>query len=97
MKKLRTWDPVIVISGKYKGTVSTIQKFVDDDHAIVKDVNLVKRATKGKGFLKKTMPIHVSNIMYYVEEKKQATRIKAATDKKWKKTRETVKFKLVIK
>jgi large subunit ribosomal protein L24 len=97
MKKLRAWDPVIVISGKYKGTVSTIQKFVDDSRAIVKGVNEVKRATKGKGFIKKLMPIHVSNIMYYAEEKKQATRIKTVADKKWKKTREAVKFKLTIK
>lgn len=97
MKKLRAWDPVIVISGKYKGTISVIQKFVDDSRVIVKGVNEVKRATKGKGFLKKTMPIHISNIMYYVEDKKQATRIKTITDKKWKKTREAVKFKLIIK
>jgi large subunit ribosomal protein L24 len=97
MKKLRAWDPVVVISGKYKGTVSTIQKFVDDTRVIVKGVNEVKRATKGKGFIKKLLPIHVSNIMYYVEEKKQATRIKTVTDKKWKKTRESVKFKTAIK
>ncbi len=97
MKKLRAWDSVIVISGKYKGTISTITKFVDDSRVIVKGVNEVKRATKGKGFLKKTMPIHVSNIMYYVEDKKQATRVKTVTDKKGKKTRETVKFNLAIK
>ncbi len=43
------------------------------------------------------MPIHISNIMYYVEEKKQSTRIKTVADKKWKKTREAIKFKLAIK
>ncbi len=37
---------------------------------------------KGKGFIKKTLPVHVSNVMYYVEDKKQATRIKVVADKK---------------
>ncbi len=97
MKKLRAWDPVKVISGKYKGTVSTIQKFVDDDSIIVKGVNEVKKAVKGKGFIKKTLPIHVSNVMYYVEDKKQATKVTIVTDKKWKKTREAKKFKLALK
>lgn len=97
MRKLRSWDPVQVISGKYKGNISTIEKFVGDDYPIVKGVNEVKRATKGKWFVKKTLPIHISNIMYYVEEKKQATKIKLVVDKKWKKTREAKKFKFSIK
>jgi len=96
MRKLRVWDPVVVISWKYKGTVSAIQKFVDDTLIVVKGVNEVKRATKWKGFIKKTLPIHVSNVMYYVEEKKWATKLKVVTDKKWKKIRESVKFGIVV-
>lgn len=53
MKKLRAWDPVIVISGKYKGTISVIQKFVDDSRVIVKGVNEEKELQKEKDFLKK--------------------------------------------
>lgn len=97
MKKLRAWDPVIVIAGKYKGKISTIQKFVDADHVMVKGVNEAKKAVKWKGFIKKTLPLHVSNVMYYVEDKKQATKIKIVEDKKWKKTREATKLKLTIK
>lgn len=97
MKKLRTGDPVIVIAGKYKGKISTIQKFVDAEHAIVKGVNEMKKAVKGKGFIKKIHPLHISNIMYYIEDKKKATRIKVITDKKGKKTRETLKTKTIIK
>jgi len=97
MRKLRAGDPVIVIAGKHKWKVSAIQKFVDDARIVVKGVNEVKRATKGKWFIKKTLPIHVSNVMYYLEEKKQATRIKVVTDKKWKKTRESVKSNTLIK
>lgn len=97
MKKLKAWDPVIMITGKYKWKISTIQEFVDDDHVIVKWVNEVKRATKGKWFLKKTLPAHVSNMMYYIEEQKKATKVKIITDKKWKKTREAKKVKLTLK
>jgi len=97
MKKLRSWDPVIMIAGKYKGKTSTIQNFVDDNLIIVKWINEVKKAVKGKGFIKKTLPVHVSNVMYYVEDKKKASKIKIITDKKWKKTREATKLKLALK
>ena len=86
-----------MIAGKYKWKVSTITKFVDDDHAIVKGINEVKKAVKGKWFIKKLHPVHISNVMYYVEEKKKATKIKIVADKKWKKTREATKFKLALK
>lgn len=97
MKKLRTWDPVIMITGKYKWKISTIKKFVDDNRVIVEGVNEVKKAVKGKWFIKKTLPAHVSNLMYYVEDQKKATKIKIVTDKKWKKTREATKFTLTLK
>ena len=86
MKKLRVGDPVIVIAGKSKGKTSTIEKIMDD-YVTVKGVNEAKRATKGKGFLKKTLPIHISNVMYYLKTEKKATRIKIETDKKGKKVR----------
>ena len=73
---------MIVIAGKYKGKISTIQKFVGEDRAIVKGINEVKKAMKGKGFIKKTLPIHISNVMYYVEDKKKATKIRIVIDKK---------------
>ena len=97
MKKLRSWDPVIMIAGKYKWKISTIQEFVDDNLIIVKGINEVKKAVKGKWFIKKTAPVHVSNVMYYVEDQKKATKIKIVTDKKWKKTREATKMKLTLK
>jgi ribosomal protein L24 len=45
MKKLRKGDPVIVIAGKLKGSVSSIES-VDGDMVTVKDVNVVKKAVK---------------------------------------------------
>jgi len=86
-----------MIAGKYKGKISTIEKFVDADHCIVKGINEMKKAVKGKGFIKKIHPVHASNVMYYVDEKKKATRIKVVTDKKGKKTREATKLKVAIK
>ena len=97
MRKLRAWDPVIMIAGKYKWIISTIQKFVDVNYVIVKGVNEVKKAVKGKWFIKKTQPAHISNVMYYVEDKKKATKIKIVADKKGKKVRETAKTKLILK
>ena len=86
-----------MIAWKYKWKVSTIQKFVGDDRVIVVWVNEVKKAMKGKWFIKKTLPVHVSNVMYYVEDKKKASKIKIVADKKWKRTREATKFKLALK
>ncbi len=97
MKKLRAWDPIIMIAWKAKGTISTIEKFVDDDHIIVKGVNEMKKAVKGKWFIKKILPVHVSNVMYYIAEQKKATKIKVVIDKEWKKGREATKCTFVIK
>jgi ribosomal protein L24 len=35
MKKLRLGDPIMIIAGKFKGKVSTIEK-IDDDKVFVK-------------------------------------------------------------
>ena len=96
MKKLKTWDPVIVISGKFKWKVSAI-KAVSGDKVFVKWINEAKRATKWKGFLKKHLPIHISNVMYYEETKKKPSKIKIEIDKNGKKTRKLKKFNLIIK
>lgn len=86
MRKLRKGDPIIVISGKNKGKISTIES-VSDDFVYLKDVNVVKKAMKGQGFIKKILPLHISSVMYYLKDKKQATRIGFQIDKKGKKTR----------
>ncbi|HOG15033.1 MAG TPA: 50S ribosomal protein L24 [Candidatus Absconditabacterales bacterium] len=96
MKKLKSGDPVIVISGKYKGKISTIEK-IDGDYAIVKNINVVKKAMKGKGFIKKTLPIHISNIMYYLEKEKKASKIRIEITSDGKKIRKTKKGDIKIK
>jgi len=96
MKKLRTWDPVIVISWKHKWKTSTIEN-IDWDSVIVKDINVVKKAVKWQGFVKKTLPIHISNIMYYIEKEKKASKIKIEINKDWKKIRKSKKLDIEIK
>ena len=86
MKKLRKGDPVIVIAGKAKGSVSVIEA-LDGDMVTVKDVNVVKKAVKGQGFIKKTLPLHVSNVAYYLADQKKATKIRIELTKDGKKVR----------
>ena len=84
MRKLRVTDPVIVIAGKHKGKISTIASF-DADKVYVKGVNEVKRAQKWKWYITKILPLHISNIMYYNEIDKTASRVKISLTQKKKK------------
>ena len=86
MKKLRKGDPGIVIAGKAKGSISVIEA-LDGDMVTVKDVNVVKKAVKGQGFIKKTLPLHVSNVAYYLADQKKATKIGIELTKDGKKVR----------
>jgi large subunit ribosomal protein L24 len=67
MKKLRQGDPVKVIAGKFKGKTSKIIS-VDGDLVVVDGINVMKKAVKGKGFVDKIKPIHISNVMYFDEK-----------------------------
>jgi large subunit ribosomal protein L24 len=96
MKKLKSWDPIMVIAWKYKGKVSSIEK-LDENSVWVKEVNEVKRATKWKGFVKKHLPIHVSNVMYYDEASKKPSKVKIAVNKEGKRIRKIAKTDKEIK
>lgn len=88
MKKLRKGDPVMVIAGKFKWKTSTIES-IDWDFVVVKDINVAKKAVKWQWFVKKTLPLHISNVMYYVESEKKPSKIKIETTKDGKKIRKT--------
>lgn len=62
-----------------------------DDAVVVQGVNVVKRAKKGHGYVEKTLPIHLSNVMYYDTEKKVASRIKIVEDKDGNRKRQVLK------
>ena len=51
-----------------------------DDKVVVQGVNVVKRAQKGKGYIEKTLPIHISNVMYYDTEQQAVSKIKIVED-----------------
>ena len=90
MKKIKTWDTVKVISGKHKKTIGVIEKVLDDK-VVVQGVNVVKRAQKGKGYIEKTLPIHISNVMYYDTEQQAVSKIKIVEDSAWKRKRQVAK------
>ncbi|MDR0282442.1 MAG: 50S ribosomal protein L24 [Candidatus Peribacteria bacterium] len=86
MKKIKKGDPVIVIAGKHKGSVSSVERVVED-FVYLKDVNVVKKAKKKEGFVKKTLPLHVSNVAYYLQDQKSPTKIGVEITAKGKKVR----------
>ena len=96
MKKLKSGDPIQVITGKYKGKVSSIEK-IEEDNVWVKEVNMAKKAVKGKWFIKKHLPIHISNVMFYDQTSKAASRIHIQENKWGKKVRIVTKTKAEIK
>jgi large subunit ribosomal protein L24 len=81
MRKLKKGDPVIVIAGAHKGAISHIVK-VDGDRVYLHDVNKVKKAVKGQGFVEKEASIHISNVAYYDEKAKAPTRVGIKIDEK---------------
>ena len=95
MKKLRKGDPVIVIAGKLKWSISSIES-VDGDMVTVKDVNVVKKAVKWQGFVKKTLPLHISNVAYYLADEKKPTKIAVEVKKDGKKVRKAKRTGKVI-
>lgn len=96
MKKIKKWDTVQVLSTKHKGKIWTIES-VQGDYVLVQWVNVVKKWVKWEGFVEKTMPIHVSNVMYYDKDKQIRSRIKIVQDKSGKKQRQVSKTWEILK
>jgi large subunit ribosomal protein L24 len=86
MKKIKTWDKVKVIAGKYKWDISVVEKVIGEK-IIVKWVNVMKKAVKWQWFIDKTLPIAISNVMYYDEKNNVATRIWIKVKENWKRVR----------
>ena len=80
--KITTGDKVMVITGKYKGTVGEVTKAFPKEHkVIVEGVNVYKKAMKPNqanpdgGMVDIQLPIDVSNVMAYDSKAKKASRI----------------------
>ena len=88
--KIRKGDTVVVITGRDKGrSGEVIEVRPDQDRALVRGVNMVKRhqrqtAQQEGGIISKESPIHLSNIAYADPKDGKATRIgfKVLTDGK---------------
>ena len=92
MKKLKTGDKVVVVSGSNKGKEGKILKVLDDK-VLVEGINIVKKHLKpknnnGNGEIVETeAPIHKSNVMLVDPKTKKPTKVKIETDNKGKKVR----------
>ena len=72
MKKIRSGDEIIVLTGKDRGRRGTVLRRLDAERVIVEGINRVKKHTrpnpmKGEvgGIVEKNMPIHVSNVALF--------------------------------
>lgn len=76
MRKIKSGDDVVVLTGRDKGKRGTVLKVVDAEHLIVENINMVKKHQKPNpqrgiagGIVDKVMPIHVSNVALYNPQK----------------------------
>ena len=82
MRKLRKNDRVIVIAGRDKGAVGTVNRVLPDGRLFVSGVNLVKRhvrpnpgAGKPGGIIESEAPMQASNLAIYNEASGKADRV----------------------
>jgi len=82
MKKIRSNDEVVVITGKDKGKRGKVLRVLSDNKLLVAGVNLVKRHTKPNprlniagGVLEKESSIHISNVAIFNPETGKADKV----------------------
>lgn len=81
MRKIRTGDEVIVISGRNKGQRGKVRmNLIDQDRVVIEGVNIViKHVKRGRarqaGRIEVEAPLHVSNVMLIDPDTKQPTRV----------------------
>ena len=98
--RIKSGDTVIVIAGKDKGKKGKVlEAYPKKDRVLVEGINIATKSEKPSktnpqgGIVKKEMPIHVSNVMYYDTKAKKAVKIgyKFDGDKKVRVDRKTGK------
>jgi large subunit ribosomal protein L24 len=103
--KLKTGDMVKVITGKHQGTIDYISRLDTKEQVVyLKKVSRKKydKSTpenKKKSELKEIMtPIHISNVAYWLEDKKKTTKLGfQETEKKKDDKTEKVKVRMARK
>ena len=101
--KLKSGDMVKVITGKYRGTIDYISRLdLKEKVVYLKKANKKKydKSTpenKKKSELKEIMvPIDISNVAYWLEDKKKVTKI-GFQELEGKKVRKSRKYNIVVK
>lgn len=76
MRKIKTGDEVVVLTGKDRGRRGTVSRVLDRDRVLVGGVNLAKKHQRGDpntgvpgGIVDKEMPLHVSNVALWNVDK----------------------------
>ncbi|HRA47482.1 MAG TPA: 50S ribosomal protein L24 [Thermomicrobiales bacterium] len=81
MRKIRSGDEVIVISGRNRGQSGKVRQVIDEtDRVVVEGVNIViKHMRRGRarqaGRVEVEAALHVSNVMLLDPDTKQPTRV----------------------
>ncbi len=82
MRKLKTGDEVIVITGKSKGERGKITKLVGDNRVLVEGVNLIKKHVKPNpntqeqgGIIEREAALDISNVAIYNADADKADRV----------------------
>ena len=82
MHRFKKGDDVVVIAGRDKGKRGNVLKVTTDGRALVDNVNLVKRHTRGNpnsgetgGIIEKEAPIQLSNLAIYNPATKKGGRV----------------------
>lgn len=80
--KIKKGDTVVVITGKDRGKKSTIEKVLPkESKVIVRGINIAKRHQKSRGqgrpggIIEKTLPIAVSNVMFWCKKCENRVRL----------------------
>jgi large subunit ribosomal protein L24 len=82
MRKLKTNDEVIVITGKDKGKRGTVTRLVGDRKVIVSGINMIKRHTRPNpnlgqpgGIIEREAAIDISNVAIFNPQTSKADRV----------------------
>ena len=81
MRKIRTGDEVIVISGRNRGQTGRVREvIIEKDRVVIEGVNIIiKHLRRGRarqaGRVEVEAPLHLSNVMLLDPETKQPTRV----------------------
>ncbi len=89
MKRIRSKDEVIVITGKDKGKRGTVRTILDNGKLVIGGINIAKKHQKPNpnlnipgGIIDKEMPLHISNVALFNKETGKKDKVAFSMDEK---------------